>query len=106
MKRIRKVLVVSGLVLGLTSAASFAGGIVTRSVEDANADLMRTYKTHGGPPAGTVKSRSAEDARADLVRDWNAKSSNAEGAPVQARNSVDAYVDLMRLTFGFGQPVN
>jgi hypothetical protein len=107
MKRISKVLVVSGFVLGLTSAASFAGGnIVTRSVEDANADLMRTYETHGGQPAGTVRTRSAEDARADLVRDWNAKSSNAEGPSVQARNSVDSYIDLMRLTFGFGPTAN
>lgn len=107
MKRITQVLVVSGFVLGLTSAAAFAGGgIVTRSIDDANADLMRTYKTPAGPPAGTVRARSAEDAHADLMRDWNAKSSNAEGAPVQARNSVDAYIDLMRLTFGFGQPVN
>ena len=107
MKRISKVFVLSGFVLGLTSAAAFAGGnIVTRSVEDANADLMRTYETHGGQPAGTVRTRSAEDARADLIRDWNAKSSNAEGAPVQARNSVDAYVDLMRMSFGFGPAAN
>jgi hypothetical protein len=91
----------------LTSAAAFAGGnIVTRSVEDANADLMRTYKTHGGQPAGTVRTRSAEDAKADLMRDWNAKSSNAEGAAVQARKSEDAYSDLMRLTLGFGPTTN
>lgn len=102
MKRISRVLVLSGFVLGLTSAASFAGGIVTRSVDDANADLMRTYKTYGGQPAGIVRTRSAEDAKADLMRDWNAKSSNAEGAAVQARKSDDAYVDLMRLSFGFG----
>ncbi len=103
MKRISKVFVLGSFVLGLASAASFAGGnIVTRSVEDANADLMRTYKTHGGQPAGMVRTRSAEDTKADLVRDWNAKSTNAEGAAVQARNSADAYSDLMRLSFGFG----
>ena len=107
MKKISKVFVVSGFVLGLTSAAAFAeGNIVTRSVEDANADLMRTYKTHGGQPAGIVRTRSAEDARADLMRDWNAKSSNAEGAVVQARKVDDAYSDLMRLTFGFGPTMN
>jgi hypothetical protein len=106
MKNLSKVLVASGFVLGLASASTLAGGIVTRSVEDANADLMRTYKTYGGQPAGTVRARSAEDANADLTRDWNAKASNAGGAPVQARNSVDAYIDLMRLSFGFGQPVN
>jgi hypothetical protein len=106
MKRISKVVVMSGFVLGLASAASFAGGITTRSVEDANADLMRTYKTYGGQPAGAVKTRSAEDARADLMRDWNAKSSNAEGPAVQARNSIDAYIELMRLTLGFGPTAN
>src|ERR1700709_573676 len=107
MKNLSKILVVSGFVLGAASTASFAGGnIVTRSVEDANADLMRTYKTHGGQPAGTVKTRNAEDAKADLVRDWSAKSSNAEGAAVQARKSDDAYSDLMRLTLGFGPATN
>ncbi len=107
MKRISKVFVLSGFVLGLASAASFAGGnIVTRSVDDANADLMRTYKTHGGQPAGMVRTRSAEDAKADLMRDWNAKSSNAEGAVVQTRKADDAYSDLMRLTLGFGPTAN
>ena len=79
---------------------------MTRSVDDANADLMRTYKTYGGQPAGMVRTRSVEDARADLMRDWNAESSNAEGTAVQARNSIDAYIDLMRLTLGFGPTTN
>ncbi len=107
MKKLSKVVVVGGFVLGMASATAIAGGnIVTRSVEDANADLMRTYKTHGGEPAGAVRTRSAENARADLVRDWNAKSSNAEGAVVQARKSDDAYSDLMRLSLAFGQAAN
>ena len=107
MKKLSKILVVAGFVLGVASTASFAGGnIVTRSVEDANADLMRTYKTYGGQPAGTVRTRNAEDAKADLVRDWNAKSSNTEGAVVQTRKSDDAYSDLMRLTLGFGPNTN
>jgi len=106
MKKLNNVLVMGGFVLGMASATAFAGGIVTRSVEDANADLMRTYKSHGGQPAGTVKTRNAEDAKADLVRDWNAKSSNAEGAAVQARKSDEAYSDLVRLTFGFAPASN
>ena len=40
------------------------------------------------------------------MRDWNAESSNAEGTAVQARNSIDAYIDLMRLTLGFGPTTN
>jgi hypothetical protein len=107
MKKLSKVLVMSGFVLGMASATAFAGGnIVTRSVEDANADLMRTYKSYGGQPAGIVRVRSAEDAKADLMRDWNAKSSNAEGPAVQARKADDAYSDLVRLTFGFGPTAN
>jgi hypothetical protein len=40
---VSKVFDLSGSVLGLTSAASFTGGkFVTRSVDDANADLMST----------------------------------------------------------------
>jgi hypothetical protein len=53
-----------------------------------------------------VRTRSADDAKADLMRDWNAKSSNAEGAVVQARKSDAAYSDLMRLTLGFGPTTN
>jgi len=106
MNKMSTVLVASSFVFGLVSASAFAGGIVTRSVDDANADLMRTYKTHGGQPAGTVRTRSADDAKADLMRDWNAKPSNAEGAAVQARKSEDAYSDLMRLTLGFGPATN
>jgi hypothetical protein len=107
MKKLSKIFVATGFVLGVASTASFAGGnIVTRSVDDANADLMRTYKTHGGQPAGMVRTRSADDAKADLMRDWNAKSSNAEGGVVQARKSDDAYSDLMRLTLGFGPTTN
>jgi hypothetical protein len=98
MKRISRVLVLSGFVLGLTSAAAFAGGnIVTRSVEDANADLMRTYQTHGGSPAGNIRVRSEADAYADLMRDWSAKPSTAIGQSVHARAAADAYADMMRI---------
>lgn len=92
---------VAGLFLAVASTAAFAGGnIVTRSVEDAHADLMRTYKSHGGTPAGTVNARNTDAARADLVRDWNAKTSSDAGAAVQARTQDASYVDLMRLWAG------
>lgn len=88
-------------ILVLASQASFAGGnIVTRSVEDANADLMRTYRSHGGQPAGIVRARSADDAKADLMRDWSAKASTDMGAAVQARSEEATYVDLMRIWAG------
>ncbi|HZP91377.1 MAG TPA: hypothetical protein VFB20_00640 [Burkholderiales bacterium] len=98
MKLIRKRFLLGSIAaLGLVSSASFAGGnIVTRSIEDINADLMRTYRTHGGQPAGMVTTRSAADANADLVRDWNAKPSGTNGKGVQARSVDDAHADLMR----------
>ncbi|MBI3528501.1 MAG: hypothetical protein HY067_11080 [Betaproteobacteria bacterium] len=102
MKRISNIFVVVGLVmLGLTSAETYAGReIVTRSVEDAHADLMRTYKAPGGPPAGIVHSRSAEDAKADMMRDWSAKPSNSPGVAVHARSIDEDYIDLMRMWTG------
>ena len=88
-------------ILALASQVSLAGGnIVTRSVEDANADLMRTYKSHGGQPASIVRARTADDANADLMRDWSAKASDDTGAAVQARSEDASYVDLMRLWAG------
>jgi hypothetical protein len=101
-KRISNVFVVVGLViLGLTSAGTYAGAeILTRSVEDAYADLMRTYKAPGGPPAGIVHSRNAEDAKADLVRDWTARPSNSPGGAVHARSMDEDYIDLMRMWAG------
>jgi hypothetical protein len=99
MKSNSKLLVAA--ILAASATTAFAGGsVVTRSVEDANADLMRTYKSHGGQPAGIVTSRNAEAARADLMRDWSAKVSGDSGASVQARSEKDSYVDLMRLWAG------
>ena len=92
---------VAGLFLAVASTGVFAGcNIVTRSVEDAHADLMRTYKSHGGQPAGTVSARNTAAAQADQVRDWNAKASSDAGAAVQARTEDASYVDLMRLWAG------
>lgn len=88
-------------ILALASQASFAGGnIVTRSIDDANADLMRTYKSHGGQPASIVRARTVDDAKADLMRDWGAKASAETGAAVQARSEDASYIDLMRLWAG------
>jgi hypothetical protein len=64
-----------GAVAALAAGVALAAGseVATRSVEDANADLMRTYTTPGGPPAGQVMSRSADECYADLMRDWDGK---------------------------------
>jgi hypothetical protein len=79
-------------------------GVVTRSVEDANADLMRTFTSPGGPPAGQVTSRSADERYADLMRDWNGTLTKgqivgvASSKPVVgARGSEAAYKDMMRI---------
>ena len=88
----------TGIVFAFAAGAAVAGdNLVTRSVEDANADLMRTYTTHGGPPAGIVRSRSPEAANADLVRDFGAKTSNADARAVQTRSKEASYIDLMRM---------
>lgn len=92
----------------LAVGAAFAAGpeVVTRSVEDAHADLTRTFKTHGGPPAGQIRSRSVDDAYADLMRDWDGRLTRKQGeivgvgseAPVvRTRSSEDAYKDMMRI---------
>jgi len=88
----------AGAVFALASTAAMAAdNLVTRSVEDAHADLMRTYTTHGGPPAGIVRTRSPEAANADLMRDYGAKTSNADARAVQTRSKEASYIDLMRM---------
>ena len=78
-----------GTIALLTAGIALAGSeVVTRSIEDANADLMRTYTTPGGPPAGQVKSRSSDDAFADLMRDWDGKLTKGKIVGVGASKTV------------------
>jgi hypothetical protein len=92
----------------LAAGTALAAGpeVVTRSVEDAHADLIRTFKSHGGQPAGQIRSRSPDECYADLVRDWDGKLTKKQGeivgvaasAPVvRTRSSEDAYKDMMRI---------
>lgn len=100
-----KMLIKSVGVIALTTAGSaLAADVSTRSVEEAQADLMRTYKSAGGEP-GRLTSRSSKDAYADLVRDWDGKQTQRQGeivgatssaAPVASRSVEDANKDLMR----------
>ena len=80
----------------LVASVAAAGEVVSRSTADMEADLMRTYQTHGGIPASNIQVRSADDARADLMRDWNAKPSGAPGPSLRTRSEGEAYADLMR----------
>ena len=87
--------------IGICGAALVAGSLLaaevtTRSKEDAQADLMRTYQTPGGPPAGTIRTRSKDDANSDLMRDWTAKPSGEAGEVINTRSEEDANADLMR----------
>jgi len=101
------------LMTSLGAAALLAAGValaagtevVTRSLDDAQADLLRTYTSPGGQPAGQVMTRSADDCYADLVRDWDGKLTKAQGTivgvastkpVVGSRNSEDAYNDMVR----------
>jgi hypothetical protein len=94
-----------GAAAALAAGVALAAGteVATRSVEDAQADLMRTYTSPGGQPAGQIKTRSADECFADLIRDWDGKLTKgqivgvASSAPVvNARSSEDAYNDMMR----------
>ena len=61
---------------GITLAGLALADVATRSTEDMNADLMRTYKSHGGPSAGAVGTRSEEGNYSELMRDWDGKLAN------------------------------
>jgi hypothetical protein len=95
-----------GAAAALAASVALAAGsdVATRSVENAQADLMRTFTNPGGPPAGQVKSRSADQAYADLMRDWDGKLTKGQivgvgsSKPVVGtRSSEEAYKDLMRI---------
>lgn len=92
----------------LAAGVAFAEGpeVVTRSVEEAHADLIRTFKNPGGPPAGQIRSRTPDECYADLVRDWDGRLTKKQGtivgvaseAPVvRTRSSEAAYKDMMRI---------
>lgn len=92
----------------LVAGTAFAEGpeVVTRSVEEAHADLIRTFKSAGGQPAGSIKSRSVDECYADLMRDWDGRLTKKQGAivgvaseapVVRTRSSEDAYKDMMRI---------
>ena len=70
--------------LGITLASLAIADVATRSTEDMNADLMRTYKTYGGPSAGGVGTRSEEGNYRELMRDWDGKLANKPGTIVGA----------------------
>ena len=93
-----------GMAALITAGSALAADVGTRSVEEAQADLMRTYKSAGGEP-GKLTSRSSKDAYADLIRDWDGKQTQRQGeivgatssaAPVGSRSVEDANKDLMR----------
>jgi hypothetical protein len=107
MKSTTQILALSAVAI-LFSGGALAGGteVGTRSTADANADLMRTYTTPGGPSAGQIKTRPAAEAYSDLIRDWDGSQTKAQGslvgvessAPgVNSRSTEDANKDLMRI---------
>ena len=73
--------------LGITLAGLALADVTTRSTEDMNADLMRTYKSPGGPSAGAVGTRSEEGNYRELMRDWDGKLTNTPGTIVGAAST-------------------
>ena len=78
-------------------ALADGAAVATRSTADMEADLMRTYQSHGGTSAGNIRVRSEADAHADLVRDWSAKPSTVAGKSVHSRAAAETYADMMRI---------
>jgi len=72
--------IVAASVLALSGVA--LAQVNTRSTEDAYADLMRTYETHGGPPATAVQSRSDRQNYAELMRDFDGRLTQRPGTLV------------------------
>ncbi len=72
---------------GITLTGLAIADVATRSTEDMNADLMRTYKNHGGPSAGAVGTRSEEGNYKELMRDWDGKLANKPGTIVGAAST-------------------
>ena len=72
---------------GITLAGLALGDVTTRSTDDMNADLMRTYKSHGGPSAGAVGARSEEGNYKELIRDWDGSLTNKPGTIVGAAST-------------------
>ena len=73
--------------LGITLAGLAIADVATRSTEDMNADLMRTYKSPGGTSAGAVGTRSEEGNYRELMRDWDGKLANKPGSIVGAAST-------------------
>src|ERR1700704_5484473 len=72
---------------GITLAGLALADVATRSTEEMNADLMRTYKSPGGPSAGAVGTRSEEGNYRELMRDWDGKLTNKPGTIVGAASA-------------------
>ena len=72
---------------GIMLAGLALADVTTRSTEDMNADLMRTYKSHGGPPAGGVGTRSEAGNYGELMRDWDGSLTNKPGTIVGAAST-------------------
>ena len=72
---------------GVMLAGLAFADVTTRSTEDMNADLMRTYKSPGGPSAGGVETRSEEGNYRELMRDWDGKLTNKPGTIVGAAST-------------------
>lgn len=73
--------------LGIALAGFAHADVTTRSTEDMNADLMRTYKSPGGPSAGAVGTRTEEGNYRELMRDWDGNLTNKPGTFVGAAST-------------------
>lgn len=87
---------VAALVIASSPICFADPSVATRSLNDMNHDLNRTWRSEGGESAGVITSRSEDAAYADLIRDWNFKGSNTPSKSIASRNRTNAHADLIR----------
>jgi hypothetical protein len=100
MKTLSKLTLIAGglLATSVAFADSDATTIKTRSVEAAQADLMRDWNYRPGAgeqPAGTVRTRTNADAYADLMRDWEG-ATRKDAATEAQRPAFSRNTDAMK----------
>lgn len=100
MKILSKLTLIAGGLLATSVAFADSGTttIKTRSVEAAQADLMRDWNYRPGAseqPAGTVRARTSADAYADLMRDWQGATRKDAAAEAQ-RPAFSRNIDAMK----------
>ncbi len=102
MKTVSKLMLAGAVASIFATGGAYADGtkIMSRSLEAAQADLVRDWNFTGGGKPIPVVERTKAEMQADLVRDWKGPSKAAIAAEdksiPQSRTTQQAYDDLVR----------